>query len=357
MKHLSYGVIMKKNNILYLSFLIFVLACSNSAQCIEGCFPSAKLPAHITPLTDFGQRAEWSLDGKQIFFVDRAGGDVWVVDVATKKTRRITNPKDRPEGHGYYRVLVLSNGDLLLGIGPKRQKMYFQVLDKDFKNPPQNIEGVELCEGPAVSRTSMKIAWTLPGQLQIYMGELSYSDGKPEIINKKFLLDVKDMNTVDSVDYVFIIETQNWRPPFENELIISQYRKGNGYFKSEVFGLNIITGDLINYSQSRSTYDEPEGIFPDGEYTLTECDRHRPTKRSSTIEVYKLKLEENTTDYERLVFFSNVEGFRSSNPVVSDDGKYFVFQASIASSDAGVGCGLYLFDIQKYEQTKKTSVH
>lgn len=320
---------------------------------IEGCFPYDMLPAHISPLTDFGQRSEWSMDGKQVYFVDRAGGDVWVVNVETKETRQITNPEDRPEGHGYYRVLVLSNGDLLLGIGSKRQTMYFQVLDKDFENPPQNIEGEELCEGPAVSRTSMKIAWTLPGQYQIYMGELAYSEGKPQIINKKFLLDVKDMDTVDSSEYEFIIETQNWRPPLEEELTISQYRKGNDYFKSEVFGLNTVTGALVNYSKSRSTYDEPEGIFPDGEYTLTECDRHRPTKRSSTIEVYKLKLDTTTVDNERLVFFSDVEGFRSSNPVVRDDGKFFVFQASIASSDAGVGCGLYLFDIEQYERNKK----
>jgi Tol biopolymer transport system component len=345
---------MRKKYAFSLLIVGFIFACSNNEQRIEGCFPSDKLPAHITPLTNFGQRSEWSLDGKEIFFVDRAGGDVWVVDVATKKTRQITKPEDRPEGHGYYRVLVLANGDLLLGIGPKRQQMYFQVLDKDLKNPPQNIEGVELCEGPAVSRKTMKIAWTLPGQFQIHMGELSYSSGKPEIINKKALLDVKDMGTVDSVEYEFIIETQNWRPPLEEELILSQYRKGNGFFKSEVFGLNTKTGELINYSKSRSTYDEPEGIFPDGEYTLTECDRHRPTKRSSTIEVYKLKLDTTSVENERLVFFSDVEGFRSSNPVVRDDGKFFVFQASEASSDAGVGCGLYLFDIEQYERAKKT---
>ena len=345
---------MNRSTIFYLLLVGLIFVFSSCEQSIEGCFPSDKLPAHITPLTNFGQRSEWSLDGKEIYFVDRAGGDVWVVDVATKKTRQITKSKDRPAGHGYCRVLVLSNGDLLLGIGPKRQKMYFQVLGKDLKNPPQNIEGEELCEGPAVSRKSMKIAWTLPGQLQIYMGELSYSDGKPEIINKKFLLDVKDMGTVDSVEYDFIIETQNWRPPLEEELIISQYRKGNDYFKSEVFGLNINTGDLINYSKSRSTYDEPEGIYPDGEYTLTECDRHRPTKRSSTIEVYKLKLDTTSIDHERLVFFSDVEGFRSSNPVVRDDGKFFVFQASEASSNAGVGCGLYLFDIEQFEKTNKT---
>ena len=43
-------------------------------------------------------------------------------------------------------------------------------------------------------------------------------------------------------------------------------------------------------------------------------------------------------------FRSDIKGFKSSNPVVRDDGKFFVFQASEASSDAGVGCGLYLFD-------------
>jgi len=344
---------MRKRYVFYLFFIGFIIAFSNNNLNAQGCFPSEKLPSHITYLTDFGQRSEWSLDGKQVYFVDKAGGDVWVVDVSTKKTRQITKPEDRPVGHGYYRVFVLSNGDLLLGIGSKRQKMYFQVLDKDFKNPPYNIEGVELCEGPAVSRKTMKIAWTLPQQKQIYMGEISYTDGKAKIINKKFLLDVKDMGTVDSVEYDFIIETQNWRPPFEEELIFSQYRRGNDYFKSEVFGLNINTGDLVNYSKSRSTYDEPEGIFPDGKYTLTECDRHRPTKRSSTIEVYKLKLDTTSVDHERLVFFSDVEGFRSSNPVVSDDGKFFVFQASIASSDAGVGCGLYLFDINKFEKSKQ----
>ena len=345
---------MKKNNVFYLLIISCIFVFSNCEQSgPQGCFPSDKLPSHITPLTDFGQRSEWSLDGKQVYFVDKAGGDVWVVNVKTKKTRQITKPEDRPQGHGYYRVFVLANGDLLLGIGPKRQTMYFQVLDKGFKNPPYNIEGEELCEGPAVSRKSMKIAWTLPGQMQIYMGDISYADGNAKIINKKLLIDNKDIVTVDGVDYETIIETQNWRPGKEEELIYSQYRRGEDLFKSEVFGLDITTGKIVNYSKSPHTYDEPEGIFPDGEYTLVECDMHRPTNRSSTIEVYKLKLEENTKDYERLVFFSDVEGFRSSNPVVRDDGEFFVFQASEASSDAGVGCGLYLFDIKQFEQARQ----
>lgn len=346
---------MMKKNVLFLFLIGSIFSFTNCEQKTSRSFPADKLPPHITQLTGFGQRAEWSLDGKQVYFVEKPGGDVWVVDVSTKEARRITNPEDRPDGHGYYRVLCLPNGDLLLGCGSRRQILYFQVLGKDFKNPPQTIEGEELCEGPAVSRRTMNIAWTLPGQFQIYMGEIVYTDGKPAIINKELLLDVKDMGTVDSLEYEFIIETQNWRPPLEEELIFSQYRTGNDFFKSEVFGININTGNLINYSRSRSTYDEPEGIFPDGDYTLTECDRHRPTRRSSTIEVYKLKLDTTVYDYERLVFFSDVEGFRSSNPVVSDDGNYFVFQASEANSAAGDGCGLYLFDIKAFEQAGKAN--
>jgi len=342
----------KKHYAFLLLLLGLVVLFTGCHQNIQGCFPADKLPDHITPLTSFGQRSEWSLDGKQVYFVDRAGGDVWVVDIDTKKARQITKPDYRPEGHGYYRVFVLANGDLLLGCGPIRQKLYFQILKKDLKSPPQKIEGEELCEGPAVSRKTMKIAWTLPGQKQIYMGEIAWDNGKPKIINKTLLIDNKEIVTVDGVDYETIIETQNWRPGKEEELIYSQYRKGQDVFKSEVYGIDITTGKTVNYSKSPLTYDEPEGIFPDGEYTLVECDRHRPTNRSSTIDIYKLKLDTTTVDYERLVFFSDVKGFRSSNPVVRDDGKYFVFQASLANSDAGVGCGLYLFDIEKYERSK-----
>ena len=276
-----------------------------------------------------------------------------MVDLSTKETRQITIPEDRPQGYGYYRVFVLANGDLLLGCGPKRQKLYFQVLDKGLKNPPQTIEGEEFCEGPAVSRKTMKIAWTLPGQLQIYMGEITFSGGKPKIINKKLLIDNKTTVTVDGVKYKTIIETQNWRPFKEEELIFSQYMVGEDLFKSEVCGLSINTGEIVNYSKSPLTYDEPEGIFPNGEYTLVECDRHRPTRHSGTIDIYKLKLDTSSVDYERLVFFSDEEGFRSSNPVVRDDGKYFVFQASEAGSNAGVGCGLYLFDIEQFERSKQ----
>ena len=53
----------------------------------QGCFPQNKLPKHITSLTSFGERADWSLDGKQVYFIDKAGGEIWTVDVKTKENQ------------------------------------------------------------------------------------------------------------------------------------------------------------------------------------------------------------------------------------------------------------------------------
>lgn len=336
-----------KYSIISLIFL-GIVACRLENQ--EGCFPSEDLPEHITPLTNFGQRAEWSLDGQFVYFVDRAGGDVWRVDINTKKTQKITRPDYRPEGHGYYRVLCLANGDLLFTCGPERYQLYMQVMDKNLRNPPVNIPGEQINEGPAISRKTSKIAWS-PDHKQIYTGRIEYIDGFPEIIEKKLVVDNRNV-VIDSIRYEDILEPQNFRPPDENELIWSQYGKtSTGIFSSEVMGCDLISGELYNYSKAPEQYDEPEGIFPDGAYTLIECDKHHP-EGTAYIDIYKLRLTRENPEYIRLTHFSEVEGYRSSNPVVRDDGKLIAFQASIAGSAAGAGCGLYLFDLEKYDNNQ-----
>lgn len=330
----------------YSTFILFfiLIACNNKKP--AGCFPEDALPGHIEPLTSFGQRAEWSRDGNTVYFVDSAGGDVWMVDIRSKKTTKITKPSHRPEGHGYFRVLSLSNGDLLFTCGPERYDLYMQVMDKDLKDPPVAIPGEKINEGPAISRKSMKIAWS-PDHKTIYTGLIQYNSGTPVITGKKLIVDNQDVE-VDGIKYEDILEPQNFRPPDENELIWSQYGEtSKGVFSSEVMGYDLITGEIINYSKAPEQYDEPEGIFPDGEYTLVECDKHHPGG-TAYIDIYKLRLSENDPTYERLTFFSEVEGFRSSNPVVRDDSRRIAFQASIAGSAAGAGCGLYLFDFEKW---------
>jgi hypothetical protein len=69
-----------------------------------------------------------------------------------------------------------------------------------------------------------------------------------------------------------------------------------------------------------------------------------------------LKLDGTGKDYKRLTFFSDIEGFRASNPVVSDDGRLIAFQESISNSAPGAGAGLYIFDLTKagfFKETKK----
>src|SRR5262245_46387050 len=76
--------------------------------------PDQDLPPHITRLTLFGERADWSHDGKRVLFVEKTFGDVYELDLRTRDLRLLT-------GHyhhlGYTRALYLANGDILLS-GP-----------------------------------------------------------------------------------------------------------------------------------------------------------------------------------------------------------------------------------------------
>ena len=135
------------------------------------------------------------------------------------------------------------------------------------------------------------------------------------------------------------LETQNFRPPDEKELIFSAY----GYQKTEVAGLDIATGKIVNYSNAPGQYDEPEGIFPDGKHTLVECDAHNP-KGSQHIDIYKLALD-GSGKYERITFFADYPGYKASNPVVSDDGRFIAFQYARLGDRAGIGRGILILDL------------
>jgi Tol biopolymer transport system component len=185
----------------------------------------------------------------------------------------------------------------------------------------------------------MHIAWTQGGAF--YSGDIVYENGRPELANKTKILDKRDL------PFETGLETQNFRPPDEKELIFSAY----GYQGTEVAGLNIATGKVLNYSKAPNQYDEPEGIFPDGKYTLVECDKHN-TKGSQYIDIYKLVLD-GSGKTVRLTFFGDYPGYKASNPVVSDDGRYIAFQVAKRGDPAGVGRGILIFDLRKYEKVQR----
>src|SRR2546427_1690100 len=57
----------------------------------EGQNPAEHLPAHIRRVTWFGERADWSHDGKRILFVEKTFGDVYEVDPAAGIIRALTH--------------------------------------------------------------------------------------------------------------------------------------------------------------------------------------------------------------------------------------------------------------------------
>jgi len=307
--------------------------------------PLDELPAHIKQVTYFGERADWSHDGKKILFLEKTFGDAYEIELATRIIRPVTHHYFH---EGYTRALYLANGDILLSGArrfdandpwPSRSEKNAElwVLKKDLSGPPTPL-GEKCSEGPAVSRRNMRIAWTQGGAF--YMGDIVYKNGKPELSGKKKMLDRQDL------PFECGLETQNFRPPEEKELIFSAY----GYQGTEVMALHIATGKVVNYSKAPNQYDEPEGIFPDGKFTLVECDKHNG-KGSQYVDIYKLALD-GSGKTERLTFFGDYPGYKASNPVVSDDGRFIAFQFAKTSDPAGVGRGILLFDLQMYEEAK-----
>jgi len=75
-------------------FLFFVLVGLVSTNCLgqskskEGRSPLDELPAHIKRVTHFGQRADFSHDGKRILFIEKTFGDVYEVELKTKIIRQ-----------------------------------------------------------------------------------------------------------------------------------------------------------------------------------------------------------------------------------------------------------------------------
>ncbi len=345
--------------------VLFTLIGLLSTDCLgqtvvkENVSPLDELPPYITQITHFGQRADWSHDGKRILFIERTFGDIYEVEVETGIIRPMTHHYFH---EGYTRAAYLSNGDILLSGArqfdatdpwPSRNEKNAElwVLKRDLSMPAIPL-GEYCMEGPAVSRTQMRIAWSLRGV--IYLADIIYEDDTPRLVRKKKILDKQDLS------FEANIETQNFRPPDEKEIIFSAY----DYQGTEVIGVNIETGNIVNYSIAPDQYDEPEGVFPDGKYTLVESDKHStdiPPRFAESegpglrlgIDIYKLALDGSGTS-ERITFFANYLGYKSSNPVVSDDGKYMAFQFAKRGDPAGVGRGILILDLEMYEQMKKT---
>ncbi len=336
--------------------LVVGLCPAGAAEREPGDNPADHLPPHITQVTWFGERADWSHDGKKLLFLSKTFGDAMELDLATKRIRNLTAHYPHC---GYTRALYLANGDILLSgpesfdpkrTGEARVQCWLYVLDKSGTKPAAPL-GTKCSEGPAVSRKRMHIAWThvsaeypheMPaGSSRMQEADIVFENGKPTLANQKLIIDSRDL------PFKCTMETQNFRPPDEKELTFSAY----GYQGTDVVGINLETKKVTNYSNSPGQYDEPEGIYPDGQYTLVECDKQN-LKGPGYVDLWKLKLD-GSGQYERLTYFSDYPGYKASNPVVSDDGQFIAFQMARSRESAGVGHGIFVYDISRAGQGRQ----
>src|SRR5262245_1889332 len=330
--------------------LIAALYFLASGQAKKEGSPEKNLPTNILQLTGFGERASWAPDNKRIAFMSKSFGDAFEIDLATKITRLLT-------GHflhkGFLRVQYLPNGDFFL-IGARTfddirttrsrdQEMW--VLKSAAKEPPVPLKH-KISEGVAISRKQMKIAWSntrgqYPDQLAegesvIYTADIVYKDGIPELANKKEIIRAKSPECT--------LEAQDFRNN-DSELIYTCYRSPF----ADVLGIDLNTGKVTVYRKLAGEYNEVEGIFPDGKYTLVESSREQggPERQNSRyVDIWKLKLEANSTDFVRMTRWGEYDGYKASNPVVSSDGKWIAFQSARSRDPAGVGYGIFLLKVK-----------
>lgn len=339
--------------------VILVLAMTFSVQAQ---FPQELLPEYITLEHPSGERPDWEPTGSSKYiFVDKPGGTPFEKNIKTGEVHSIVPPNC--EQCQVWRLHYLNNGDYVMTIGPGRGDATIQIISKDLDTPAWDM-GEIAHEGLAISRHSLQIAWT--NGPDIHVGTIVYGDdGVPSIENKRVVLNVDELKERDksipgeglgATQYLDYHEPQDWIPPNDRILVFSRYGTSTtSKYSSETWTWNMDTDELINQSKRHAYYDEPEGIFPDGQHTLLESDMFLPVSQHAQIlDLYRMRLDGTGKNMLRLTHFGNHKlpdsdvTFKANQGVISEDGKYMLFGEgrSNTQDQPGSGYGIYLFDFE-----------
>ncbi|MBE7168944.1 MAG: hypothetical protein INR73_00020 [Williamsia sp.] len=306
-------------------------------------------------LTRFGERADFSPDNKHIAFMTKSFGDAMTIDLQTREIRCLTC---NVPGAAFLRVMHLVTGDYIL-IGPdhyenintsrtRDNELWF--LSKERGSKPIKL-GQKMSEGMAISKKSLKIAYSqlhdqapdlAPAASRLIVADLNLSGGRPRIVNP--------VTVYESPDSTCRVEAQDFYDN-DSKMTFICYEPNKDFTAASVMGIDLQTRQVTNYSKKPLTYNECEGIFPDGKYTLVEADRQCDSlggrRGGSNIDIWKLALDGTGQDFVRLTRFNDYEGGKASNPVVSTDGRLMAFQLANTADPAGVGYGLLLYKFNK----------
>jgi hypothetical protein len=310
------------------------------------------LPANMEILTYFGERADVSPDNQRIAFMAKSFGDAMVIDLKTRAIRCLTC---NVPGAAFLRVMHLSTGDYIL-IGPdhfedirtsrtRDNQLWF--LSKERGSKPVRL-GQKMSEGMAIAKRSLKISFSelhdqvpeIPeGASRLIVADVDLSGGAPKLANRKTVFESKDRGcTLEAQDFY----------DNDSKMTFTCYQpKG----LATVMSIDLKTGQAADMSKAPGTYNECEGIFPDGQYTCVESDRQVAQlggeHGSGNIDIWKLKLDGTGKDFVRLTHFNDFEAGKASNPVVSNDGRFMAFQTAKTTDPAGVGYGILLYWFRK----------
>lgn len=312
--------------------------------------PLDNLPADMEILTHFGERADFSPDNREIAFMAKSFGDAFVIDLRTRIIRCLTC---NVPGAAFLRVMHLASGDYLL-IGPERftdirtsrhRDNELWLLRRAPGARPVRL-GQKMSEGAAVSKKALRIAFAetaaqnpelAPRRSRIWVADVDLE--RAELKNRRV--------AVESPDDTCTLEAQDF---FDNDrkLTYTCYERGG---TASAWTVDLATGERVNQTKAIGSYNEVEGIFPDGLHTCVESDRQAvlrgKTQLFRDIDIWKLRLDGTGRSFERLTFFNDYEGWKASNPVVSTDGRYMAFQIARTADEAGVGYGIVLKRLRK----------
>ena len=278
-------------------------------------------------------------------------GDAMVIDLKSREIRCLTC---NVPAAVFLRVMHLSTGDYIL-IGPdhfenahisrtRDNELWF--LGKERGSKPVKLDQ-KMSEGAAISKSSMKISFSqtaaqasdlAPDASRLILAEVDLS-GTPKLVKKKTVYQSKDKSCV--------LEAQDF---YDNDrkMTFTCYEPEG---RASVMGIDLQSGEVTNFSKAPGSYNEVEGIFPDGLYAAVEADRQCEElggkRGSGNIDIWKLRLDGTGRDFTRLTHFNDYEGGKASNPVLSTDGRFMAFQSARTTDPAGVGYGILLYWFKK----------
>jgi hypothetical protein len=254
--------------------------------------PLDHLPANIEVLTHFGERADISPDNQQVAFMDKSFGDAFVIDLKTRAIRCLTC---NVPGAAFLRVMHLLSGDYIL-IGPARfsdvhtsrtsdNQLWF--LSKQAGAKPQPL-GQKMSEGAAISKKSLKISYAVtraqdpalqPGQSQLFVADVDLSSTTARLTNKRLVYESRSKACAIEAQDLFDEDKKMTFTCYEPQGLAS------------VMAIDLTSGHVENMSKAPGTYNECEGIYPDGQYTNVEGDRQVNTfggrRGSGNIDIWK----------------------------------------------------------------------